>query len=157
MKKNLVVIHLESVSNCLLNTYQDELPSLREIMAKSTRFKNYFTSATSSVMAVCDFFHGNSFEMDHFTSFDDLDNKIAGKQKNLFVILREAGYQVRAIGYPPPWRDDLKNFHIWTHSLEPFKWCQNEEDFFKTISSDLRKDGDHPFALYIYDIRSHFC
>lgn len=148
--KNLVVCHLESLSWNLFNTWSKSLPDLSDLMKKSNVYKKYFSSATSSIMAVSDFLYGNNFELDSSVSFDAISH--SNCSDSLLKILENNGYRTLGIGYPLAWRDDLNNFKIWD-SANPFSWEGSYDSFIKKIESFVKEDG--PFFLYFWDLRSH--
>lgn len=152
--KNLVIIHLESVSHEVLHKFSREFPALNHVMSRSKQFTSFFSSATSSIMGVSDFLYGDTFEIDHFTCFDENVGKIRNMQCNLFSLLRQAGYCTGSIGYPRIWRDDLSNFGIWDTGGEVFRWVNTYDIFCQYIDKFLA-DSDHPFALYVWNQISH--
>lgn len=149
--KNLVILHLESLSWQIFYQQQGRLPFLRNILSKSMVLRNFFSSATSSIMAMSDFLYGNNFELDKCESFDDL-NKGEDLEDSLLSILENHDYNVTGIGYPLAWRDDINNFKIW-NSANVFKWVNNESDFYSTIEKSF--SSKKPFMSYVWDVRSH--
>ena len=66
--KNLLIIHLESVSWQTLNAFPESFPNLLRIMPNTRRFRSYFSSATSTQMAMTSLLHANGFELDRLIS-----------------------------------------------------------------------------------------
>lgn len=67
--KNLILIHLESISNVLLWQYRVELGTIWELMRRSLFYSNFQTSATSTEMSLVDLTHGASGYFDHLPVF----------------------------------------------------------------------------------------
>lgn len=156
MKKNVVVFHLESLSNEILNQEAKRLSFIRKLMDDSLVFEKFHTSATSSIMAFTDFCYGNDYELDN--SYDvDVDLNIQYLEKNLFNIFEENNYNVKGLAYPVTWRDDLNIKKIWNTNSGKYKYHKSEQDFQKDIESfiDDSVANDMPFAMHIWDIRSH--
>ncbi|GJM70149.1 hypothetical protein HMSSN036_23650 [Paenibacillus macerans] len=87
-RKNLVVIHLESLSNEIYRQEMHNLTGLTKLMDESIRLNYFFSSATSSLMAFTDFLHGNDAEIENSTTFDDLQ-KPSNYNDNLFDALKK--------------------------------------------------------------------
>ena len=70
--RNLLIMHLESLNrnNFLLN--RDLFPFLCEIERQSVSFQKYFSTATSTLMAIGDILYGG---MDQYETSETLDRK----------------------------------------------------------------------------------
>lgn len=157
MKKNLVVIHMESLSNQILFQEMDNLKYFMKMKSESIDFPNFMSSASSSIMAFTDFFYGNDWELDLTTNFEN-DFKIAKKEKNLFTILDSEGYYAKGIAYPKPWKDEVNTYGIWDVPNNPYDYSSlNEEEFYRNILNAMEdaKNQKLPLALHVWDIRSH--
>ena len=62
--RDLVIIHLESITWQRLAAFPSAFPNLRRLMREALIFDNFFSSATSTLMVVTYLFHGNDFEFD---------------------------------------------------------------------------------------------
>lgn len=100
-KKNVVLIHLESISQLIFNSNRYLMPNIAEIFGKSVNFSRYYSPATSTLMTVSAIFHGNDFELDGFASYEEimLNEPISD---NIFKILRENGYETKPFIYTNP-------------------------------------------------------
>lgn len=152
--KNLVVFHLESLSNYIYHVEKERMPALNEMMNKATSFTHFFSSATSSLMAITDFLYGNDFELDQIDKFERLQPPM-GNQSNLFDLLSDHGYEVLGIGYPQVYKDDLNEFKLWSKRSNQFKWVNNYEEFKTKIKEFLMTPTSKPKALYVWDLLSH--
>ncbi|MBB6632580.1 sulfatase-like hydrolase/transferase [Cohnella thailandensis] len=153
-RKNLIVLHLESLSNEIFQQERANLSFLVEVMSKSIVYENFFSTATSSLMALTDFLHGNDFEIDNSISFDEL-LKPTNYQENLFDLLNNKFYRTMGIGYPKIWRDDIKKYDMWSSNGDEFKWAPSFEHFILDIEDFIAVENNKPFAIYIWDILSH--
>ncbi len=152
-RPNLVVLHLESVSSAILGRFGDQLGHLQKLMDLGTRFDSFFTTAPSSIKSFCDFLYGNTSEMDAVVDWDDVTNRPAGLGDNLVDALRRAGYRVEGHGFPVIWRDDVNRWELFGRPSE-FRWHESGAAFHEALGA-LFDGGDAPFALYLWDLRSH--
>ena len=93
--KNLLILHLESITRQSLAIFGSAFPNIRRLMQDAVVFENFFSSATSTLMAITYLFHGNDLEFDTSSRFEDI--KPAQNTRNLFSILKERGYDTRFI------------------------------------------------------------
>ena len=150
MKKNLIVIHLESLSTLYFSQFSSLLPNISQMFSKSLYLNSFYSSATSSLMAITDFLYGNSSELDHYKVFESETEQCRKRDRDILSILMDAGYSVAGLGHPVPWRDDLKNHGISNH----FRWIDTEDEFLAKIEFSMTSVGK-PFALFLCDVRSH--
>lgn len=153
-RKNLVVIHLESLSDEIFPQEIDQLQNLYQVMMESLVFRNFYSSATSSILALTDFLYGNDFELDQATSFDDLQSPF-GYETNLYDELNNNGYRTMGIGFPKIWRDDVNNYDIWSNKGYKYGWENIYSSFQSKIRRFISENGEQPFALHVWDLRSH--
>ena len=151
--KNLVMIHLESISNDALRKYPECFPDLTKLMAASSCLPNFFSSAPSSLMSFSDAMYGNSSEMDHIVTWDDVDNRTAGHQQHLFDILANAGYDVSGLGYPVISKDDVNAWDLFGTERR-FDWNSDHDEFVAKLKN-LSSSNGRPFASYVWELRSH--
>ena len=93
--KNLVVIHLESISRQRLAAFASVLPHTTRLLREALVFDNYFASATSTRMVIGYLFRGNDFEYDTATAFEGMLPEV--NNPHLFSILRDHGYNVQLV------------------------------------------------------------
>jgi hypothetical protein len=70
--KNLLILHLESISRPRLAAFDGAFPNLRRVMGEALVFDNFFSSATSTLMVATYLFHGNDFQFDTATEFEGM-------------------------------------------------------------------------------------
>jgi hypothetical protein len=147
--KNLVILHLESVSRQRLAAFASVFPNTLRLMREAVVFDNYFSSATSTVMVLTFLFHANDFEYDTGTRFDGLTP--ARNNRNLFAILQAHGYRSNLIclnGFPPrPIR-----LAAWADGLPAIR---ETNDFPQLFAHFDRLTDDAPFAIYVWDLITH--
>ena len=153
MDRNLVLFHLESL-NCL-NYYmnQDFFPTLKEIEKKSVSFSRFYASATSTFMIMGDLAYGEDHVLESLKTMDwRVENK--SKPKSLFDKLKDKGYYVRIIDYPPNGADahsmSLNGFVGNRVTLEEFS---EKEQYISTINECI--GHEEPFALWVCNFLSH--
>jgi hypothetical protein len=101
-------------------------------------------------MALTDMFHGNSFEMDNlaFLSSENLSNRC----KNMYEVLMDKGYNVKALWYTTKKEELEKGINIWSKNLEKVYATDVLNELEKKIDESTDKQ---PFALHLCDLVSH--
>lgn len=148
--KNLLILHLESISHQTLRLFPDAFPCARALMARSVVFRNFFASATSSLMAIASVWHGNSFELDHATALDRV--MPAGLSRNLFSMLSDCGYRSSVVCLNMNHPVSGTRICIWPENLEPVYGTDSPVDLVARFDSIT--DGQ-PFAVYVWNLVSH--
>ncbi len=148
--KNLVVLHLESMSRQRLAAFASVLPHTMRLLREAVVFDNFYASATSTLMVVGYCFHGNDFEYDTSSEFEGM--LTAGNNPNFFSILRERGYHANLIclnGFEHTKPIQLRS---WSGRLPPV-WGTND---FPTLFKRFDELTDAaPFAIYVWDLITH--
>jgi len=147
--KNLVVLHLESVSRQRLAAFAPAFPHTLRLMQEGACFDNYFSSATSTVMVLTYLMHANDFELDTSTEFDGA--RPARNNRNVFETLQRAGYHTSLVclnGFP----ERPIRLSAWGGDLPPI-WETN--DFPRLFERFDALTDAPPFAIYVWDLISH--
>lgn len=154
-KKNLIVFHMESISNEIFGNHRYEFRDIEKLMSQSLNFGKFYSSATSSAMAISDFIHGNDFEMDRFTNFHDM--RVDGRYgKGLYKILEEQGYVTLGIGYNYfPETEEVNSHGIWDSECGNYKWINDFENFMEEVVSFIEKNHDRAFAIHVWNLMPH--
>jgi hypothetical protein len=159
MNKNLIILHLESISQSSFWQFAAELPVLWALSGNSANFRRFYTASTSSVMTMCDMMHGDSAELDHNPVFPKGKNCLAGRSSNLFHVLNECGYITKGIQYGSFCLGDAPNnfWGIWPDSCGQFTWCDKIEAFHSESRQFMfeAKTRGQPFALYHWNMATH--
>lgn len=144
--KNLLIVHLESISWQTLNAFPESFPNLLRIMAGTRRFRSYFSSATSTQMAMNALLHANSFEIDAAPGLA----RPAANNPSLFAILDSAGYQSEFLV--------ASAFRVGTMmpllagSLPP-AWTTS--DYGELLAKFETAIARKPFAVYAWNLVTH--
>jgi hypothetical protein len=147
--KNLIILHLESISRQRLATFASAFPNTLRLMQEAVIFDNYFSSATSTVMVLTYLFHANDFEFDASTQFDGAQP--ARNNCNLFKTLQDRGYRSHLIclnGFPAR----PISLSAWADDLPPI-WETN--DFPRLFARFDTLTDAPPFAIYVWDLITH--
>jgi hypothetical protein len=150
LMKNLVIIHLESISRQRLGSFAAVFPHITQLMREGLFFDNFFSSATSTRMVTGYFFHGNDFEYDTSPTFEAMQG--AANNPHLFSILRDRGYNTELIclnGFQLVQPITLRS---WSADLPPL-WATN--DFPSLIARFDALTDAAPFAIYVWDLITH--
>jgi membrane-anchored protein YejM (alkaline phosphatase superfamily) len=120
-------------------------------MQDAVVFENFFSSATSTLMAITYLFHGNDLEFD--TSAEIRGHPAgAGIPAICFSILQERGYDTRFICLNGFHASGETRFASWPDDLPPV-WATND---FPTLFRRFDELTDAaPFAIYAWDLVSH--
>lgn len=159
MPKNLLLIHLESVSQMAFWQYSAEMPTLFDLMGKSAAFSRFYAASTSSVMSMSDLLHGDSSEMDHLAVFPKDKGFLAGLSSNLFLILAENDYATYGVQYGSFCLGDAPNnfWGVWPEACGQFRQQKDREEMHGGIRDFLEtsKAAGKPFALYFWNMNTH--
>lgn len=159
MRKNVLLLHLESISQMAFWQYSAEMPTLFDLMQHSLSFSNFYTASTSSVMSMSDMLHGDSSEMDHLPVFPKNSNSLLGKSKNLFKLLLDNGYATQGVQYGSFCLGDAPNnfWGIWPKECGQFRWYNNRDKMHRETLDFVKesKNSNKPFALYFWNMNTH--
>lgn len=97
--RNLLIMHLESLNrnNFLLN--RDLFPFLCEIERQSVSFQKYFSTATSTLMAIGDILYGGMDQYETSETLDDVPETYI-YESSLMDDLKKVGYHTGIYVYP---------------------------------------------------------
>lgn len=149
--KNLILVHLESLSNLIFNENRHLFPNLERAFNKGTYYRNYYSSATSTLMVIEDICYGGM----NREACTQLGNKsvVSKKEESLFDVLGEKGYEVRGIIWPQiDTYPKMIERNVLGHNVD-IETPQNYNAYIKSIEESILGDG--PFALFIGNFVSH--
>lgn len=148
--KNLLILHLESITQQRLSTFGSSFPNTKRLMQDALVFDNFFSSATSTLMVVTSLFYGNDFEFDTASEFEGM--RPAANNRNLFSILKSHCYNTDFICLNAFHATGQTKFSAWPDDLSPV-WGTND---FPTLFDRFDKLTDSPpFAIYVWDLVTH--
>ena len=145
-RRNLVVLHLESISWRTIQSFPEAFPHLSRFMPEARVYRSYFSSATSTQMVLAYLFHGNDFEMDAGLGL----SKPAANNPSLFSTLADGGYRTEFLCASA--QPAKRMLPLLADSLPPV-WGTND------FSALLRKFEDatdaNGFAIYVWNLVTH--
>jgi Arylsulfatase A and related enzymes len=143
LKKNLLLLHLESLNLLNYKMNRDLFPTVSELEKKCKTFENYYSTATSTLMVVGDLLYGG------MNLYEGCDSLAAIPKEycyisSLFDDLKEQGYHAGIYIYPEGGdRESAEKRHIagFKNQMELIRKYSEYVDSFDIIM-------DHqPFAL----------
>lgn len=148
--KNLLILHLESITWQRLAAFGSAFPNTRRLMDEALVFENFFSSATSTLMVVAYLLHGNDFEFDTSSVFEGM--RPAANNRNLFSVLRGRGYNADLVCLNAFHAASPTRLSAWADDLPPV-WGTND---FPTLFARFDELTDAPpFAIYVWDLVTH--
>lgn len=149
--KNLILVHLESVSELILNTNPELFPNINKIIEESIYYKNYYSSATSTLMVMSDICYGGMYR-EKCTKLENNFNNTEG-HFSLFDDLKSNGYSVKGIIWPKiTTYSKIINGKVLGDNMHVIA-AENYESFIRSIDESITKN--EPFALFIANFVSH--
>lgn len=148
--KNLLILHLESISRQRLAAFAAVMPHTMRLLREALVFDNFFASATSTLMVVAALFHGNDFECDTAITFDKMLPE--GNNRHLFRLLRDHGYHPGLICLNGFQHVRPIRLRSWPGDLPPV-WATN--DFPALFARFDALTDAAPFAVYVWDLITH--
>lgn len=149
--KNLILVHLESVSELILNTNLKLFPNISKIIQESSYYKNYYSSATSTLMVISDLCYGGMYR-EKCTRLESNFNKI-GNYNTLFDELEMRGYRTKGIIWPRiVTYGKMVNGHIFGRNMK-IDAMESYEKFIENIENNIKTE--EPFALFVANFASH--
>ncbi len=158
MKKNLIVVHLESTSNFLFEKYQGNMPFICKLKAESLDYQKFYVAATSTLMSTASFLYGNDYQMDHISSFYDGDETTIDPQLNFWKVLKEDGYETFGYFCPQISADELSLYKkrlVWDESCGFGNECPDSEAMKLKVLSTIEENRGQRFAIYIHSFFTH--
>ena len=143
MKKNLLLVHLESLNLIMYRMNRHMFPFLSEIEKNCFFFVKYFSTATSTIMVISDLFYGG---LNQYEQCDSLACTLQEYvyESSLFDDLKQIGYYTEAFFYPGDrdTGDAQKRNMVGFHSNMVLK--QDEKEYVLELEKAME---NRPFAL----------
>lgn len=151
--KNLVLLHLESVSNLFYKLHPEWFEEMNAQFADFQYYENYYSSGTSTLMTQVDLFTGDLKTFDSARKVSEV-NHIKQKSSPLFKQLATEGYRVRHYyyGFESASVESVRNALFGT---ENGIIAKSLEDIYDDLNRWIDEDIERPFAVYICDMSSH--
>ena len=99
VNRNLILIHLESLSNIIYRMNPFLFQNIRSVERESISCQKFFSSATSTLMVLGDMYYGGMEQYESCLSLDYIPEKYH-YEKSLFDDLKEKGYRTGLFIYP---------------------------------------------------------
>lgn len=154
MKKNVLILHLESVSRANLWQYRIEMGTIWRLMSQSFRFSRFYPSATSTDMAMTDFCYGDSSLKDFAPTYQiskDIDFG-SGDFSHVNLDLMRAGYKYYYFGSSPYSKMArlVKKHQVYVNNPN-LSHLVNDFKFF----IEMNRHSQQPFFAYFWDDSAH--
>ena len=148
--KNLLILHLESISRQRLAAFPGAFPHLSRLMREALVFDRFYSSATSSLMTIAYFFHGNDFEFDVESKFQGM--RPARNNPNFFSTLRARGYHSQVICLNAL---QAVRPRLLTGLSDDLPEIWGTHDFPTLFAKFDALTDSRPFAIYVWDLLTH--
>lgn len=140
--RNLVFIHLESLNYMNYQINKGMFPTLWKWEQRSISFSKYFSTATSTIMAISDMVYGSMLQNEPCESLGDVLEKYC-YQASFLDKLQEMGYCVKAVSYPSDGTDDMfkcnqGHFMGYTVNMEEL---ESYKAYMRVIEETTTKDA----------------
>lgn len=144
--RNLVFIHLESLNFVNYRVNKSLFPNLSFWENKSLSFSNYYSTATSTLMVVGDLMYGGMFQYEICEDMNVIPKKYY-YEKSLFDILKEQGYETKALYYPDAGDGKSAQKRKLVGFQSDLDITLDYEEYISEINRILKKEK--PFALML--------
>ncbi len=146
--ENVIIVHLESLNEDILwkECETGVLKNIKYLKDTGTYYANYYSTATSTIMAMSDFMFGDRMACETSAS---LQNFCLQDKKNLFTILEELGFQNFVYMYPEFRGADLINANKIFKGSKKFSCANRYEEFLQGIGETISQNDR--FCMYVYD------
>lgn len=146
-RKNLIIIHMESLSNQLFWHNASLFKFTNSILKDCIIYNKFYTTGTSTLMVIADLIYGDM----QYEAADSLYSmhKICTNKKMLFEILKSNKYSTKTVFYPQWEVADSENVKA---IMGEVTFVNDFRDFLGEINSSL--SCMQPFALYLCNGKS---
>lgn len=145
MKKNLLLIHLESVNILNYSLNKKLFPFLSEIESNCVFFDKFFSTATSTLMVIGDLMYGDMGQYESLETLNESDGPSSYKHTvSIFDELKKDGYDTGIYIYPDgAGREAAERRHLagFQHKMELIR------DYDEYLAAFEKKMDNPPFAL----------
>lgn len=155
--KNLVIIHMESVSRFIFQMNPEQFPNMRRFQKRCMNYKHYYATATSTAMVLNDITYGDLYRIENTEFFGDF---IATHQhaESFIDVLQKRGYQTLGIHYPCALGNEINPGHMYAQHTDLVNYGNYEKAFAdvkKVI--DQAEENKQNFLIYFCNEVSHLC
>lgn len=152
--KNILLFHLESVSNLIFRTNPECFPSLIKFLDEAEYFPNYYSSATSTYMVITDLFFGDSLQFEKSNYLEDIFS-IKPTKQSIFDKLAEIGYKTKCYCYGVKAGEKArKHVEVYCSKAECWESASDLDSMIDDLYSNFKMSNR--FAYFIQDLESHW-
>ncbi|MDR1519030.1 MAG: sulfatase-like hydrolase/transferase, partial [Planctomycetota bacterium] len=152
--KNVILLHLESISRANLWQFRNELGTVWRLMSQSLQFNRFFSSATSTTMAVTDLYYGDSSGSDLCPLYQISRVMPPNSEKfaHLGVIVQSRDYDWYTFHADPYRKKEsaIQNRHVFINDFDVPSLCEKA----LRQMAEAKRDGRRFFA-YFWDDSPH--
>ena len=109
--KNLVVIHMESVSSLIFHMNSQFFPYTRKFQKRCLNYNHYYATATSTAMVLNDITYGDLYRIENTKLFGNFI--VTHKKTESFIdVLQKEGYDTLGVHYPAALGNEINPGHM---------------------------------------------
>ncbi len=151
--KNLVVIHLESLSSKLYNVFAEDMPFISSLKKRSIDYTSCFSTSTSTEMTKIGLFMQDKTLGDDLELFLQKNINIKGTESIFSRLEKKFNYNTLGIVYS---EEKEKAWSVWEDTFKEFISDMNDEDLlFQKLGNLANNAKTEPFAFYLHDFYPH--
>lgn len=155
--KNIVFLHLESVSKLILQMNREIFPNICRFQKRCIQYNNYYATATSTAMVLNDITYSDFYRLENTKLFGDFIE--THKEATSFVdILAEKGYNTLGIHYPAALGNEINPGHMYAKNSDLLNYS-NYDKALEDVAHTIDKSVEHNknFLVYFCNEVSHLC
>ncbi len=155
--KNIVIIHLESVSKLILQMNSEFFPNVNKFRTRCMEYTNYYSTAASTAIAISDIVYGDLYRLENTEVFGNF--KITHPDAESFVdVLGAKGYQTLGIHYPSALFDEINPGHMYAKNSNLMNYMKYDKAFdnVKNVINKAEEENGN-FLIYFCNEVSHLC
>lgn len=155
--KNIVFLHLESVSKLILQMNREVFPNICRFQKKCLNYNNYYATATSTAMVLNDITYGDIYRLENTKLFGDFI-KTHDNTASFIDVLADKGYQTLGIHYPAALGNEINPGHMYAQNSDLVNYSSYEKalaDVACTIDGAVEANSN--FMIYFCNEVSHLC
>ena len=157
VRPNIILFHLESLNYLQFSCFRDYLPNLKALLYDSTLYNKYYSSATSTYMAITDLIFQDTRMFEKSNHVEDIFSINFTSGNRLTDILSKKGYSIKISYYEKNSELDGAKFQDFCDIL-----AENARTYLANSIDELLDDfrqyissTTSPYFFYCQDIESH--
>ncbi|MCI8565719.1 MAG: sulfatase-like hydrolase/transferase [Lachnospiraceae bacterium] len=155
--KNLVVLHLESVSKLIYEMNPQAFPHVRSFSQNCMRYRHYYATATSTAMVMNDILYGDFYRTENTKRFGEFI-QTHKKAESFADVLATQGYRTLGVHYPAALGNEINPGHMFAKQQDLVNYADYAKalsDVERTMDDALENNGN--FMIYFCNEVSHLC